>query len=123
MEQINLSDLIAKHNAGDFKLQQVCQLMTKDRTIYEFLYDNASNKALLDIVQCAVGPVPKKTTYQFENKDITLYEAFELCGLKNSTLELDSVFCDEPAIWSAPVYLGSPVNSVPLATGGVSFVA
>jgi len=126
MEQINLSELFAKHYAGDphdFKILQVCQLMAKDNTLYEFLYDDASKKAILDIVQRVGCPDHHRTTYQFSDKDITLYEALNLYGLKNVSIDLDKVIDNEHAIWSAPVYLGSPVNAVPLAQGTIQFDA
>lgn len=121
MEQINLSELFSKHNAHDFKIQQVCQFVTKDNTLYEFLYDDASKKAVLDVVTNVGSPDRVRNTFQFDNKDITMYEALDLYGLKNVHIELENVFDSEPAIWSAPVYLGTPVNGLPLANGSISF--
>ena len=117
MEQISLSELFAKHDQSNFGIQQVCQLITKDNTLYEFLYDENSKKAILDVVRNAKSSDYGRTTYQFDNKDITIFDALEMYGLKNIKLELDNVFDSEPAIWSGLTYMASPVNGAPLAQG------
>ena len=121
MEQISLSELFAKHDQSNFAIQQVCQLITKDNTLYEFMYDDNSKKAILDVVRNAKSSDYSRTTYQFDNKDISIYEALEMYGLKSIKLELDNVFDSDPSIWSSYTYLASPVNGAPLAQGKLQF--
>lgn len=123
MEQINLCELFAKHEINNFGILQVCQFITKENTLYEFLYDANSKKAVLDVILKVGTPDFTRTSFQFENKDITMAEAFDMYGLKNFSIELDNVYDSEPAIWSAPVYLGTPVNSLPLAQGKLTITA
>ena len=119
MEQINLHDLFVSH-ADNFKISQVAQFITEDDDIlYEFYYDDANNKAILDVITDRRSAAFNKTTYQFADKNITITQALEMYGLKNVQITLNKIYDDDRM--PLCVYVSMPISSIGIAQGTIKY--
>ncbi len=120
MESISLADLFQKH-AEDFKILQVCQFVTSDDTLYEFFYDDKHKKVILDVIRYKSTPHASRFTHQFADSNITMYDALIMYGLKNPKITFDDHYRAMIPEMPDCVYMGSPVNSLPLAQGKLEY--
>ena len=120
MESISLFALFEKH-IENFKIYQVCQFVSiENDTVYEFLYDGTFNKVILDVIRNRSSKTDYiRDTYQFEDKNITIYDALTLYGRMSPQISIDTMYDQE--IMHGGVYMSLPINGLPLAQGTIKF--
>lgn len=115
MEQISLFALYEKHSE-DFKISQVAQILHQETdTLYEFLYDHAANKAILDVVSNRSSVDFTRTTYQFDDADISIAKAFEVFGIRQFNIKINLSHSFEAV--NNGVYIGLPIVGLDIAQG------
>lgn len=117
MQTIDLAELFEKHSSY-WMLSQVCSFINKETdTLYAFLYDDANNRAVVDVVEKASTSSRTRTTYMFDDSNITVAHALAYLGIDSDNIVITwgTTVSGEPI--DAAIYVNGPVKTAWLANG------
>jgi hypothetical protein len=117
MQKIDLAELFEMH-ASNFRISQVCSFINKETdTLYEFLYDDANNKAIVNVIEKASTISRTRTTYRFDDPDITIEQTLEMFGINSDNITITWGTTLSGELINAATYVKGPVKTAWLANG------
>ncbi len=96
----------------------MCNFINKETdTYYEFLYDDADNKVIVNLIEKASTSSRSRTTYRFDDPNITIAHTLAYLGVDSDNVAITwgSTVTGEPI--DAALYVKGHVKTAWLANG------